>query len=82
MLQPPHSIDKFESRQIRQHTRAVLMEDWDPIGVNGIPEAADEYDLNIGDFDEELAGGRSKQKIRRAPFVSGERPYGIASSSE
>lgn len=28
---------------IRQ-IRSVLMGDWDPIGVQGIPEAADEYD--------------------------------------
>jgi hypothetical protein len=62
-MQPPHGIDKAESRQIRHRIRGVLMEDWDPIGVNGIPEAADEYDSYIGDFYAELAGGRSKQKI-------------------
>lgn len=28
--------------------RALLMEAWDPIGVAGIPEAADEYDSYIG----------------------------------
>jgi hypothetical protein len=63
MLPPPHGIDKEQSRQIRQHIRRVLMEVWDPIGVNGIPEAADEYDAYIGDFYEELASGRSRQKI-------------------
>lgn len=73
MLQPPHGIDKAESRQIRQRIRAVLMEDWDPIGVNGIPEAADEYDSYIGDFYEELAGGRSKQKIiERLSYLEGD----------
>jgi hypothetical protein len=28
--------------------RRVLMEEWDPIGVKGIPEAADEYDSYAG----------------------------------
>ena len=26
----------------------MLMDEWDPIGVNGIPEAAEEYDRYIG----------------------------------
>ena len=28
--------------------RGILMEEWDPIGVSGIPEAADEYDSYLG----------------------------------
>ena len=28
--------------------RRLLMEEWDPIGVKGIPEAADEYDSYRG----------------------------------
>jgi hypothetical protein len=27
--------------------RSVLMDDWDPIGVQGVPEAADEYDSYV-----------------------------------
>jgi hypothetical protein len=30
-----------------QAIRTVLMDDWDPIGVQDIPEAADEYDPNV-----------------------------------
>ena len=30
--------------QIRKSIRQVFLEDWDPIGVCGVPEAEDEYD--------------------------------------
>ena len=35
-------------REISDAIREVLMDQWDPIGVKGIPEAADEYDGYIG----------------------------------
>jgi hypothetical protein len=41
-------LDKETSREVRRNIRRVLMERWDPIGVNGIPEAQDEYDSYIG----------------------------------
>jgi hypothetical protein len=73
VLQPPHGIDKEESRAIRRQIRHVLMEDWDPIGVNGIPEAADEYDSYIGDFYEILVGPRSREEIiSRLEYLEGE----------
>lgn len=33
---------------IQDSIRQVLIEDWDPIGVRGVPEASDEYDAYIG----------------------------------
>jgi hypothetical protein len=45
--------------------RRILMDEWDPIGVRGVAEAADEYDsylpelvgrLRDGATDEEIAG--------------------------
>jgi hypothetical protein len=63
MLRPPHGIDKEQSRDIRRQIRRVLMEHWDPIGVNGIPEAADEYDGYIGDFYEMIVGSREEKDI-------------------
>jgi hypothetical protein len=39
-----HGRDKYQSRENRARVRDVLMREWDPIGVAGIPEAADEYD--------------------------------------
>jgi hypothetical protein len=35
-------------RQRAQGIRRLLMEEWDPIGVKDIPEAADEYDSYVG----------------------------------
>ena len=31
-------------QRLVEPVRRILMEDWDPIGVAGIPQAADEYD--------------------------------------
>jgi hypothetical protein len=39
------------------------MEEWDPIGVNDIPEAADEYDVYVGDAYELLLHGASKDDM-------------------
>jgi hypothetical protein len=36
--------DKDQSREKRAAIRRILMSEWDPIGVNDTPEAADEYD--------------------------------------
>jgi hypothetical protein len=63
MLGPPHGIDKGQSRGIRRQIRRVLMEHWDPIGVAGIPEAADEYDGYIGDFYEMIVGSRQEKDV-------------------
>jgi hypothetical protein len=39
-----HGRNKYQSRENRARVREILMRDWDPIGVAGISEAADEYD--------------------------------------
>ncbi len=36
--------NKYASRKNRRVVRTLLMEERDPIGVRGIPEASDEYD--------------------------------------
>jgi hypothetical protein len=40
--------DRFQIREIQDKIRSVLMDEWDPIGVQDCPEAADEYDRYIG----------------------------------
>jgi len=35
-------------REIQEQIRQVLLHDWDPIGVQEIPEAQDEYDSYVG----------------------------------
>jgi hypothetical protein len=41
----------------------MLMEVWDPIGVAGVPEAADEYDGYLGPIVERLHKGASADEI-------------------
>ena len=38
---------KQRAKEIQDQIRAILLADWDPIGV-AIPEAVDEYDAYIG----------------------------------
>ena len=38
-----HGRNKYQSRENRARIRKILLQDWDPIGVNGIVEANDEY---------------------------------------
>jgi hypothetical protein len=40
--------DRLRIQEIQDKIRRVLMEQWDPIGVNDVPQAADEYDTYIG----------------------------------
>jgi len=39
-----HEKDKYALRRNRLKVRALFMREWDPIGVDGVPEAVDEYD--------------------------------------
>jgi hypothetical protein len=41
-------IDKYQSRSIREKVREVLLNSWDPIGINDEPNARNEYDNYIG----------------------------------
>jgi hypothetical protein len=43
-----HGRNKYQSRENRTRVREILMRDWDPIGIAGVPEAADEYDPYVG----------------------------------
>lgn len=56
-------MNKDESRQIRAEIRRVLMDEWDPIGVKDTPEAADEYDLYLGDIYGLVTQGASPSKL-------------------
>lgn len=41
-------IDKLKLREAKRQIRKILLEYWDPIGVNDVPEAQDEYDNYLG----------------------------------
>ena len=45
-----HRVSQYLDRARRYHEsiRAILLKDWDPIGVADIPEARDEYDSYVG----------------------------------
>jgi hypothetical protein len=43
-----HGRNKYQSRENRARVREILMREWDPVGVAGSPEAADEYDSYVG----------------------------------
>ena len=43
--------------------RELLMEHWDPIGVNGIPEARDEYDGYLAPLVNRLHDGADAQAV-------------------
>ena len=43
--------------------KEALMKDWDPIGVNEIPEAQDEYDSYVPAIHKLLIAKKSKQEI-------------------
>jgi hypothetical protein len=57
-------LDKATSQEVRSKIRAIFMAEWDPIGVNEVPEAADEYDSYIGGLYDLLEQGASEESIR------------------
>lgn len=48
---------------IQDSIRKVLVDEWDPIGVRGVPGAVDEYDSYIGRIYQILRGSRSTIEI-------------------
>jgi len=38
-----------KAREAQRQIREILMKEWDPIGVAGIPEAQDEYDAYVSE---------------------------------
>ncbi len=56
-------IEKYESRRIRVQIRHVLLDVWDPIGINDEPCAQDEYDGYIGKVYELLVGKAPDEAI-------------------
>ena len=51
------------ARQIQESIRRILLHDWDPIGVQEIAEAQDEYDPYVGGIYRLLVSGSSAQEI-------------------
>jgi hypothetical protein len=60
---PRNPENRDRTRELRGELRELLME-WDPIGVAGVPEAADEYDSYLSGLMHLLHGGASEAQIR------------------
>jgi hypothetical protein len=61
--------------------RNLLMKEWDPIGVRGIPEAADEYDSSAGSIGRMLREGRTVDELAaHLTYISTER-MGLADTT-
>ena len=60
-------MSKYLDRAKKYHNaiRKILMDDWDPIGVKGIPEAIDEYDSYISKIYKLLIHHESEESIFR-----------------
>lgn len=43
-----HGRNKYQSREQRKLVREVLLKEWDPIGINMLPDFQDEYDAYVG----------------------------------
>ena len=43
--------------------RQILMEEWDPIGVRGVPEAADEYDSYLPSIVSRLGNNMGDEQV-------------------
>ena len=48
---------------LRNAIREILLRDWDPIGVQDVPEAQDEYDSYVGGIEGLLHRGASVEEI-------------------
>jgi hypothetical protein len=45
--------------RVTHKVRAILLNDWDPIGIAGVPQAADEYDRYVGQLAQMVEAGSS-----------------------
>ena len=57
------SKQKQRALAIQKSIGEVLLSDWDPIGVNDVPEAQDEYDSYVGGVYRMLASGCSEDEL-------------------
>ena len=56
-----HQNDR--GRRIQDEIRGILLRDWDPLGINDVPEAQDEYDSYVGGVYRLLASGASESEL-------------------
>jgi len=62
---------------IQESIREILLRDWDPIGINDVPEASDEYDSYVGGVYRLLASGCSVEELINHLFIIETRTMGL-----
>jgi hypothetical protein len=67
---------------IQDSIRKVLMDQWDPIGVRGVPEAVDEYDPYIGRIYRILSEGESTAEVADLLASVEREEIGVSTSPE
>jgi hypothetical protein len=77
-LDPGDPGNKYDTRESQRQLRRLLMA-WDPIGVAGIPEAADEYDCLISPLMRQLHTGTEEADITRWLVSEVESHFGLTS---
>lgn len=65
------------ARAIQESIRHILLLDWDPIGINDIPEAQDEYDSYVGGVYRLLASKCSADELIDHLFLIETRTMGL-----
>ena len=50
---------------IARSVRTILLSDWDPIGIAGIPQAADEYDGYVADIAQMVEAGSAVSTLAK-----------------
>jgi hypothetical protein len=57
------SDEQRRARTVQESISEILLRDWDPIGINDVPEAHDEYDSYVGSVYRLLASHCSADQI-------------------
>ena len=75
-------IDKYESRRICDEIRSVLLTVWDPIGINDVPECADEYDCCLSGIYQLLTQDGDDDQIAEYLWKQANEHMGLSFSKE
>jgi hypothetical protein len=78
-LDSPQDWEWEPTQESKRQVRRLFME-WDPLGVSGYPEAADEYDCMISLLMERLAAGADARSL--AKWISGRRFWHFGDASD
>ena len=69
-----------QARAIQESIRDILLRHWDPIGINDVPEAQDEYDSYVGGVYRLLASHASADEIIDHLFTIESQTMGLSSA--